>query len=194
MRFPDHEWLRELEVVGRPIPPSAFVYFTLLQRSPFTGVHLFGTGDLLRQSLQICLKSMDEAERLEKLGKPREATIWLEPLRDFGLQLMRFEPRNGLMCLRGMAIASSACGGLKRAYQMLGDQEKLRQTEAIEKQLKKWIDEFRAAREEFFKLNDNVLMREIAQGKRDAQREERQILERTLGHTGLLDPPKAQAK
>jgi hypothetical protein len=196
LQYPDHEWLRDLGVVGRPILRSAFVYFVRLQTSIFTQFQPFSHNDLPHCLREVALKFFGEAERLQKLGKTNEVAAWLEILREMGIQLMRFEPRDSIVCLTGMGIASGACTELKRAYQSLGDKDKLQRTEASAKRLKQWIDEYAAARypNGFKAVDENTIMREAARGTRDFLKEEQQILENTLQHSGLIAGPKSPAR
>jgi hypothetical protein len=194
-RYPDHEWLRELGVVGRPIPYSAFAYFVHFQTSAFTQIRFLSRNDLIHRFRDIAQRFSDEAERLLKLGKTREAVTWLEARHEMGLQLMRFEPRDSIMCLSGMAFASD-CDALKRVYLTLDDNDKLRRTEANQARLKRWIDEYRAIQWPPGRKKDdeNAIMREAAQGTRDFLQEDRRILENTLQHAGLIEAPHRKEK
>ncbi len=196
LNYPDHEWLRDLGLVGRPIPRSAFVFFVRLHTSVFTRLQLFSHNDLSPRLREVALKFFGEAERLQKLGKTNEVAAWLEILHGMGIQLMRFEPRDSTVCLTGMGIASDACAELKHAYQALGDKSKLQRTEASAKRLKQWIDEYMAARyPRGVKAEDeNTIMREAARGSRDFLKEEQQILETTLRHSGLIAAPQPPAR
>jgi hypothetical protein len=58
---------------------------------------------------------------------------------------MRFEPRDGIVCLVGDAIAADPCPALKRVYKSLHDNEKLKRTEDTEKRLKHWAKLYQTA-------------------------------------------------
>ncbi|HUE15318.1 MAG TPA: hypothetical protein VMR25_14205 [Planctomycetaceae bacterium] len=88
LRYPDQEWPREMGVVGRPIPRSAFAYFVGQQTPGLTGLRPLGPPNLIQKLRdQIYRKFFSEAERLEKQGKLNEAATWLEAGHQMGIQL-----------------------------------------------------------------------------------------------------------
>ena len=191
-RYPDDEWWRELGVVGRPVPQSEFSYSIGRKTSVFTGFQPLGPPNLLQKMRDSARKFSSEAERLEKSGKMNDAANWLEASHHMGLQLMRWEPRESIVCLVAMAIATDPCSGLKRAYKSLGDKEKLQRTEDDEKRVKHWVKLYTAARYPHgtnVKF-DNAPFREAALGKRDLIAEERRDVETTLREAGLIERPK----
>jgi hypothetical protein len=191
LSYPDHEWLRDMGVVGRPIPYSAFRYFISMQTSVFTGLRILSTKNLLSQLREIMLKLMDQADQFQKAGKTAEAVIRLKAAHEMGLQLMRLEPRDTLMFLTGEAIASDLCPALKAAYKTRGELAQSQAVEATEKQLKQSIDVFSAARFPKGPKADDVdqFMREVAQGTRDDLIEGRQMVEMALRRSGLIKSP-----